>query len=1417
MPVHECDVGHESGAVPTGRHFTTAALADSYAADVVEAAEIVVTELLTNALLHGAPPVHLVVRTDDEGTRARIEVHDGSRSLPVRPRPSSDAMTGRGLALVDALSEGWGVTPAANAVGKAVWAEVTVESAQVAEPGDLDLDALMAAFADDDDGGPQRFTVTLGDVPTELLLAAKAHVDNVVRELTLASTGAQSGVSAAVPATLAELVHDVVNQFAEARQAIKRQALAAAHRGMDRTVLSLTLPAEAAEAGERYLAALEEADAYGRASRLLTLAAPPQHAAFRRWYVTSLVDGLRRASAGEEAVVAPSFETYLLAEVDHLAELQEVSDRAARLQRVTAALAVVLSREDVTRIALDDAVSELRATRGVLLLPTESGVRAGARSGYALPTAMALEQAWEVGVPTPGRAARDTGHPVWVESREDLVTRFPAVAELEPDIAATCAVPLTVAGHSVGVLRLSFEEPRLFADDERAFVVALAAVAAQALERADLYDARGSLAERLMRLQAVTGALAVTRTVDEVLDVAISHAVGLVGARVASLSLLEPDQSTVVLERMLPTPPSDRRWWTFGVDEDLPASEAIRTGELLWVPDLAARDARWPSVAGEIRDFDHSFVAVPLHAEGATLGALTLSFDLEETPHEPSREFLMAFADVCGQALQRARAAEAAGRAGRKLAFLARASEELAGTLDIETTLGNLARLTVPEVADSCVVHLLQDDELVCVAVEHVDPAKRELVVELERRWPERLDNDVVGRVVRSGEPVLIPWVDDLPEPDDPDPERLALRFRLGRRSVIVAPLIARGRTLGALTFISAESGRRYGPNDLAFAEDLARRSAVAVDNARLYAVAVGHGAPDDGRPDPDRRSRLVQRPRASSLPGHADDAVLRWHLAQEAGRLGSWDLEVATMTLVWDEQCAELFGTALGEYPTELEAFRDRTHPEDLERVLGVLRTTIETGAPFDVEYRALLPDGSVRHLLSRARGVPGPGAEVARVVGAVVDVTELREAASAESRIARMLAGLGDVALRLAAASSVEELVSVVIDHGLAVLGADGGAVCVRDDERGVVRLIASPSLGPDVVDYPELPLDGPLPGSWSARTGEAVLLPTRQSGLDFAPEMAIVYEGTGRSAWASLPLTASRRLLGSLVVSWTDERAFTAREHELLLAFAAQCAQALDRVQTLEAERRAALAARRLSETLQRSLLTRPPEPEHLEVAVRYVPAAQEAQVGGDWYDAFITKDGSLNLVIGDCTGHDREAVAAMAAVRNLLRATAYAVEREPAEVLGALEETMAGLDVTALATALLARVRQTDEDRARGVRSMVWSSAGHLPPLLRDADGETTVLRSAPDLMLGLIPSAERVDHAIELTAGTTVLLYTDGLIERRGEDIDLGIERLRATFAEVGALPVGEACDALVERLAGDAEDDVALLAVRFHS
>ena len=550
------------------------------------------------------------------------------------------------------------------------------------------------------------------------------------------------------------------------------------------------------------------------------------------------------------------------------------------------------------------------------------------------------------------------------------------------------------------------------------------------------------------------------------------------------------------------------------------------------------------------------------------------------------------------------------------------------------------------------------------------------------------------------------------------------------------------------------------------------------------------------------------------------DTVELQLRVARDVAGLGMWEWDPATGRLEVDARCERLLGLEVGSFDGQLESYAGLLHPDDRAASRGSLAAALRTGGTVEVQPRVLWPDGTVRHLMLRGRVLAGPGGEVAAVVGAVLDVTELHRALDARTRVASELAGLAEVALELAGASSVDDLQRTVIGRGLRVLGADGGAVCVRDDDAGVVRLAVSASLPEAVqVEYGELPLDGPLPGSRVARSGETFFLPDVASGLAVTPVMQLVYDGTGRQAWAALPLRARGDLLGSLVVSWTEPRAFPQSERELLQAFAAQCAQALDRIQVLDAERAAALAASRLSETLQRSLLTDPPQPDHLHVEVRYRPASQQAQVGGDWYDAFLTPDGATCLVIGDVTGHDREAAAQMGALRNLLRATAYALDAPPAAVLGGLERCMSGLGVDALATGVLARVEQPAEAEARGVRVLRWANAGHLPPLLLRSDGTVTVLETPPDLLLGLVPGTQRQDHVREIEPGATLLLYTDGLVERRGADLDDGIGRLVRCLQEL-ALQHGDdlagLCDGvLAALLPGTSDDDVALVAVRF--
>jgi serine phosphatase RsbU (regulator of sigma subunit) len=242
------------------------------------------------------------------------------------------------------------------------------------------------------------------------------------------------------------------------------------------------------------------------------------------------------------------------------------------------------------------------------------------------------------------------------------------------------------------------------------------------------------------------------------------------------------------------------------------------------------------------------------------------------------------------------------------------------------------------------------------------------------------------------------------------------------------------------------------------------------------------------------------------------------------------------------------------------------------------------------------------------------------------------------------------------------------------------------------------------------------------------------------------------------------------------------------------------------------------RQLAEGLQRSLLTEPPEPDHAEIAVRYLPAAEVARVGGDWYDAFLQPSGTTMVVIGDVVGHDTEAAAAMGQLRGLLRGIATYSDATPLEVLRGLDASMTTLQMRTLATAAIARFEQTDDERARGVTRMRWANAGHLPPLVINPDGSVAELAAwTGDLLLGVDSAVTRHESVVTLDRGATVLLYTDGLIERRDADLDAGFERLRTALVDLADLPLQQLLDEVLERLVhGRPEDDVAVVAVRLH-
>jgi GAF domain-containing protein/anti-sigma regulatory factor (Ser/Thr protein kinase) len=272
------------------------------------------------------------------------------------------------------------------------------------------------------------------------------------------------------------------------------------------------------------------------------------------------------------------------------------------------------------------------------------------------------------------------------------------------------------------------------------------------------------------------------------------------------------------------------------------AMHVIATGESELETDV--RDAPQIDIAsGESGLYEalspQSYMIVPLVARGRTIGALTilstregLHYDAEDLDfaHHLARRFALA--------ADNARLYQEAEAARERLTFLARASELLTASLDLGQTLQRLADLAVPRLGDWCGIDLVEEDGRIRnAATAHIDPAKVRFAEEMRRRYPPSPDDPTgVPNVIRTGRAELYPEVtEEMLARSIEDPEELRLARELGLSSIMILPLIARGRTLGTLTLVHAESGRRYGQEDLSFAGDLARRAAVAVDNARLY------------------------------------------------------------------------------------------------------------------------------------------------------------------------------------------------------------------------------------------------------------------------------------------------------------------------------------------------------------------------------------------------------------------------------------------------------------------------------------------------------------------------------------------------------------------------------------------------------
>jgi serine phosphatase RsbU (regulator of sigma subunit) len=290
--------------------------------------------------------------------------------------------------------------------------------------------------------------------------------------------------------------------------------------------------------------------------------------------------------------------------------------------------------------------------------------------------------------------------------------------------------------------------------------------------------------------------------------------------------------------------------------------------------------------------------------------------------------------------------------------------------------------------------------------------------------------------------------------------------------------------------------------------------------------------------------------------------------------------------------------------------------------------------------------------------------------------------------------------------------------------------------------------------------------------------------------------------------VPLVARRRVLGTMTfVNGPSGRHFDPEDLELAADLGRRAGLALDNARLYTLEHQTAL-------TLQRGLLPQLPEIPGLALAAEYLPAAQDKQVGGDWWDVFALPDGATGLAIGDVMGHDLAAAAAMGQLRSVLRTCAWAGD-SAATVVDRMDQLVQGFEMAQLDTCIYARLEPTDGPPGRRQAPRLrWSNAGHLPPVLLDADGSTRLLTDGSSVPLGVPVPDRRQQGDVSLTPGATVLLYTDGLVETRRGDIETDLEAL---LAAVGRHRPEDGPQVLVDRLTRDLQvlsDDVALLAVQ---
>jgi PAS domain S-box-containing protein len=562
-----------------------------------------------------------------------------------------------------------------------------------------------------------------------------------------------------------------------------------------------------------------------------------------------------------------------------------------------------------------------------------------------------------------------------------------------------------------------------------------------------------------------------------------------------------------------------------------------------------------------------------------------------------------------------ARTREELERAEARHSIVADAGEVLSSALDYEVTLIGLARLCAHRIADWCFVFVREDDGSVRqVAAAHADPERQRQAWELLFRYPlEPSRPEGPAKVIRNGESELVPSVTEpVLRAIAPGQENLRMLKALRIRSAMIVPLNVRERTLGAIAFASAESGRVYGPDDLELAEELGARAAVAVDNARLY-----------GRLHETEAELRVSRDQLEAILNGVADAVT----VQRADGKVVYANDAAARSLGFASS-EEMALASPSSFTERYELYDEDGNEVPFDRLPGRLALLGEDPEPALVRYRERETRVDMWSLI-KATTIRDRDGSPLLAVNVIEDVTEQRE----REQQLRFLADAG----RILGGSLEWEETFPELAHLAAGTLADWCVIQVFDDDGT-----------PHVAAF--------------AHRDERV-----EAALQ-DPEDARQLLELGSELTLTVPMTARGRALGSIsMVSDEHGRRFDENDQLLVEELASRCALALDNARLFRERSR---IARTLQESLLPPML---PDLPGLDLAARFRAAGAGLDVGGDFYDLFETGDSGWAVAIGDVCGKGSEAAAITALARYTVR-TAAMRQDAPSQILGLLNEAL-----------------------------------------------------------------------------------------------------------------------------------------------